>query len=87
MKKRLAVLLAGLMALSLTASVPVFADEAEGADLTDLIAAAQEEGELTVCGSCEVEYLSAACAKFEKTYNIKTAFKAHSSYLPVKPLR
>ena len=34
MKKRLAVLLAGLMALSLTASVPVFADEAEGADET-----------------------------------------------------
>ena len=79
MKKRLAVLLAGLMALSLTASVPVFADEAEGADLTDLIAAAQEEGELTVYGSCEEEYLSAACAKFEKTYNIKTVYQRLST--------
>ena len=80
MKKKLALLLAGLLTFGLLASVPVLADEeAPAGDLTDLIAAAQEEGELTVYGSCEEEYLSAACKKFEKLYGIKVAYQRLST--------
>ena len=39
--------------------------------MEDLIAAAQAEGELTVYGGCEEEYLSAACDTFEKIFGIK----------------
>ena len=38
----------------------------------DLYAAAKAEGELIVYGSCEEEYLSAACQNFEKLTGIKT---------------
>jgi len=79
MKKKLSLLLAGLMALSLFSSVPAAETEGEAADLSELIAAAQEEGELTVYGSCEEEYLSAACAKFEDLYGIKVAYQRLST--------
>ena len=46
--------------------------EAAGGDMDALIEAAKAEGELTVYGSCEEEYLSAACQNFEKLYGIKT---------------
>ena len=98
MKKKLALLLACTMALSLTAcggskpaattaapetttaaaaesSAESKADEkteAAGGDMDALIEAAKAEGELTVYGSCEEEYLSAACQNFEKLYGIKT---------------
>ena len=71
MKKKLALMLAGALAVGMLGVSPVMADEASGMD--DLIAAAQEEGELTVYGSCEEEYLSAACQKFEELYGIKVS--------------
>ncbi|MBQ1492302.1 MAG: hypothetical protein IIZ39_10120, partial [Blautia sp.] len=78
MKKLGALLLAGIMAASMMISaVPVFAEEAGG--MEDLIAAAQAEGELTVYGSCEEEYLSAACQNFQKMYNIKVSFQRLST--------
>ena len=43
--------------------------QADGMDA--LIEAAKAEGSLTVYGSCEEAYLSAACQKFEKLYDIK----------------
>ena len=101
MKKKLALLLACSMALSLTAcgggskpaettaapetttaaaseaakeeskedAAETTAAEAAGGDMDALIEAAKAEGELTVYGSCEEEYLSAACQNFEKLYN------------------
>ncbi len=65
MKKLFAILLALTMVLGLCS----FAS-AEGIDEA-LIAAAKEEGELTVYGSCEEAYLNAACDKFEELYGIK----------------
>ena len=78
MKKWLALVMASLMMVSLLAAVPVFADE-EAGGLDELIAAAQEEGELTVYGSCEEEYLSAACKKFQQLYGIKVAYQRLST--------
>ena len=85
MKKFLALLLALVMAFSLAAcggdKTP--ADDQQGdnngdsqypeyfAGMEDLIAAAQEGGELTVYGSCEEEYLTAACQHFEELFGIK----------------
>ena len=40
---------------------------------------AQAEGELVVYGSCEEEYLAAACENFEKLYNIKTTYQRLST--------
>ena len=73
MKKLFAVLLAlavllGLMSFSV-------ADEIDA----DLIAAAKEEGELVVYGSCEEEYLQAACDKFEQLYGIKVTHQRLST--------
>ena len=85
MKKFLALLLALVMALSLVAcgdKTP--ADDQQGGDgdtatypeyftgMEDLIAAAQAEGELVVYGSCEEEYLAAACQHFQELFGIKT---------------
>ena len=47
--------------------------------LADLIAAAKAEGELVVYGSCEEDYLAAACANFEKIYGIKTQYQRLST--------
>ena len=44
-----------------------------------LIAAAQEEGELTVYGSCEEPYLAAAAQHFEELYGIKTYYQRLST--------
>jgi len=44
---------------------------AEADPMEDLIAAAKAEGELTVYGSCEEEYLTAACQHFEELFGIK----------------
>ena len=57
------------------------ATEAEQADggMDALIEAAKAEGELTVYGSCEEEYLSAACKNFEELYGIKTKFQRLST--------
>ena len=85
MKKFLALLLALVMAFSLVAcggdKTP--ADNQQGdnngdsqypeyfAGMDQLIADAQAEGELTVYGSCEEEYLTAACRHFEELFGIK----------------
>ncbi len=49
------------------------------ATTSDLVAAAQAEGELVVYGSCEEEYLSAACRNFEKLYGIKVTYQRLST--------
>ncbi len=64
MRKLIAILLAAMMLL---ACCSAFAEEIDA----DLIAAAQEEGTLTVYGSCEEDYLNAACDHFEELYGIK----------------
>lgn len=70
-------LFALLLALTMMAGLFSFAS-AEEID-PDLIAAAQAEGELVVYGSCEEEYLAAACQKFESMYGIKTQFQRLST--------
>ena len=52
---------------------------AEADPMAELIAAAQAEGELVVYGSCEEDYLSAACANFESLYGIKTQYQRLST--------
>lgn len=49
------------------------------AEESSLVAAAKAEGELVVYGSCEEEYLSAACKKFESLYGIKTKYQRLST--------
>ncbi len=72
MKKLFAVLLALAMLLGCVSV------SAEGAP-DELIAAAKEEGELVVYGSCEEEYLQAACDKFEQLYGIKVTHQRLST--------
>lgn len=63
-----------------TPSTPSGGDTQTAADpMADLIAAAQAEGELVVYGSCEEDYLSAACANFESLYGIKTQYQRLST--------
>ena len=87
MKKYLALLLALVMVLSLCAcgnSAPA-ATEAPAAEpaaepaADDLVSLAQAEGELVVYGSCEEEYLAAACENFEALYGIKTTYQRLST--------
>lgn len=47
--------------------------------MQELIDAAKAEGELVVYGSCEEDYLAAACQKFEQLYGIKTTFQRLST--------
>ena len=77
MKKKLSMILAGILALSLFSAVPAMAEEGFAED--ELLAAAQEEGELTVYGSCEEEYLSAACKKFQELTGIKVSYQRLST--------
>ncbi|MBR6220527.1 MAG: ABC transporter substrate-binding protein [Clostridia bacterium] len=72
MKKLLAILLAALMLL---ACCSAFAEEVDA----DLLAAAKEEGELVVYGSCEEDYLAAATRHFEELYGIKTQYQRLST--------
>ena len=87
MKKYLALLLALVMVLSLCAcgnSAPA-ATEAPAAEpaaepaADDLVSLAQAEGELVVYGSCEEEYLAAACQHFEELYGIKVNYQRLST--------
>ncbi len=71
MKKLFALLLAALMALTCVSALA----EADA----DLVAAAKAEGELVVYGSCEEEYLAAACQHFEELYGIKTQYQRLST--------
>ena len=76
MKKFLAFLLIAVMALSCVSFAA--AEDRVGAD-PELVAAAQAEGELVVYGSCEEEYLQAACDGFEKLYGIKVTHQRLST--------
>ena len=71
MKKLLAVRLAALMLLACVSALA----EADA----DLVAAAQEEGELVVYGSCEEDYLQAACEHFGELYGIKVSYQRLST--------
>ena len=72
MKKLIALLLALAMMLGIASAF------AEGG-LDDLIAAAQDEGELIVYGSCEEQYLSEACKKFQELYGINVEYQRLST--------
>ena len=74
MKKFLAIALSLVMVFGLFAVRGV---QAEGMD--DLIAAAKAEGELVVYGSCEEDYLAAACEHFEELYGIKVKYQRLST--------
>ncbi len=78
MKKTLAMLLTLIMVLALVGQAgTAFAEEAD--PMAELVAAAQAEGELVVYGSCEEDYLAAACNNFEKMYGIKTSYQRLST--------
>lgn len=47
--------------------------------MDELIAAAQAEGELVVYGSCEEEYLAAACDHFKELYGINVTYQRLST--------
>ncbi len=51
----------------------------EVAGMDELIEAAKAEGELVVYGSCEEEYLAAACENFESLYGIKVQYQRLST--------
>ncbi len=72
MKNCIAILLAMLMLL---ACCTAFAEAPDA----DLVAAAQEEGELVVYGSCEEDYLAAACQHFQELYGIETQYQRLST--------
>ena len=85
MKKLLALLLSAVMILGLAACGAEAPAETEApaaeapAELDALIEAAKAEGELVVYGSCEEDYLSAACAHFEELYGIKVTYQRLST--------
>jgi len=91
MKKFLTVLLALAMIFSLAAcqnnngggesggNEPEQTTVAGFEGLEELIAAAKEEGELVVYGSCEEEYLAAACEHFEELFGIKVQYQRLST--------
>ena len=88
MKKALAFLLTGIMALSMAAcggsgssssAQPAAGTDSSAAANGDLVSAAKEEGTLVVYGSCEEDYLAAACENFEKLYGIKVQYQRLST--------
>ncbi len=52
--------------------VPITTDDPEY--IAELIEEAQAEGEVVVYGSCEEEYLAAACEHFEELFGIKVSY-------------
>ena len=85
MKKLIALLLCLVMALSLVAcgskqdDTQAPADDQQGTEETSLVDAAKAEGKLVVYGSCEEEYLAAACENFEKMYGIEVEYQRLST--------
>ena len=94
MKKLLALILTGTLVLGLAAcaapaapAAPAPAAEAEAAaeeaapasGMDALIAAAKEEGTLVVYGSCEEDYLAAACDHFKELYGIDVQYQRLST--------
>ena len=74
MKKFLSLVLALVMVFALLSTTA----SADG-ELDALIEAAKAEGELVVYGSCEEEYLAAACKNFEKLYGITVNYQRLST--------
>lgn len=68
-----------------TTAAPAATEAAAAAETTEasymdsLIAAAQEEGTLVVYGSCEEEYLAAACENFQALYGIEVQYQRLST--------
>lgn len=58
-------------------AAPAESESAEGMDA--LVEAAKAEGTLIVYGSCEEEYLSAACEKFKELYGIDVQYQRLST--------
>lgn len=58
---------------------PTAAPTEELSYMDSLIAAAQAEGTLVVYGSCEEEYLAAACEKFQQMYGIEVQYQRLST--------
>ena len=88
MKKALALILTGIMALSMAAcggsgssapAAPAGGTESSAAADSDLVTAAKEEGTLVVYGSCEEDYLAAACENFQKLYGIEVQYQRLST--------
>ncbi len=83
MKKVRALMLSLLIAVTMFAGCSTEsaapAAAAPAAEDSELVAAAKAEGELVVYGSCEEDYLAAACANFEKLYGIKTTYQRLST--------
>ena len=95
MKKILAIILSALMVLGLFAgcgssnkpaetAAPAATEApttevAEASYMDELIAAAQAEGTLVVYGSCEEEYLAAACEHFQDLYGIEVQYQRLST--------
>ena len=103
MKKKLALVLAGLLTLGAigcgntaapapetttkeaqtetkTEEAKTEEPQAQETDaLAELVEAAKAEGELIVYGSCEEEYLAAACENFESMYGIKVQYQRLST--------
>ena len=78
MKKYLALVLALTMVFAL--AIPAMADgEEEVVFDEDLVAAAQEEGELVVYGSCEEPYLAAAAEHFQELFGIEVSYQRLST--------
>ena len=89
MKRTLAMFLTACMALSLLTGcggqggteLAPGAKGGAGADreYSELAAAAKEEGTLVVYGSCEEDYLAAACDRFEELYGIDVQYQRLST--------
>ena len=88
MKKVLSLVLALMMVLALMVGCGETKTEPQGDETTypeyfagmeDLIAAAKAEGKLVVYGSCEEEYLAAACEHFEELFGIDVEFQRLST--------
>ena len=54
-------------------------EAAQLSPMDELIAAAKAEGTLVVYGSCEEEYLAAACEKFQELYGIQVQYQRLST--------
>lgn len=77
MNKYLALVLALLLAFTL--GMPAMAEGEATAFDEALVAAAQEEGELVVYGSCEEPYLAAAAEHFQELFGIEVAYQRLST--------
>ncbi|MBQ9347150.1 MAG: iron ABC transporter substrate-binding protein, partial [Oscillibacter sp.] len=90
MKKKLALVLSLALSLALlsgcgggNSSAPADGGSAapggEAAEESELVSAAKAEGTLVVYGSCEEDYLRAACDNFQKLYGITVQYQRLST--------